>query len=130
MADDQSTCGKGLAASALLPERLAALMTSMAAVLENHLRALDPGEMSGRIEHDAYVRLVREQRTLASGLEALGRAMAGYRDLPGAKHDMLSLTDQTSRDLLSAFIQAEEEALRLLQNRVQEHRAMLSEMRR
>ena len=130
MADDQPTCGKGLAANAVLPERLAALMTAMAAMLENHVRALDPDETSGRLERDAYVRLVREQRTLASGLEALARAMDGYRDLPVAKHDMVPLTDQTSREMLSAFIQAEEDVLTLLRDRTQEHRAMLNEIRR
>src|SRR5687768_5379869 len=106
MADDQPTCGKGLAANAVLAERLAALMNAMAALLDNHVRALDPKEAAGRLECDAYERLVEDQRTLASGLENLARAMESYRDLPMAKHDMVSLTDQMSREVLSAFIQA------------------------
>src|ERR671918_1616113 len=93
MADDQPTCGKGLAANAILPEKLAALMSAMATMLENHTRALDPNEANGRLERDAYQRLVRDQRTLASDLEALARAMQSYRDLPMPSHDMVPLTD-------------------------------------
>jgi hypothetical protein len=130
MTDDQATCGKGLAANAVLPRRLAALMAAMAAMLENHVLALDPDETNGRLERDAYERLVGEQRAIASGLEALARAMEGYRDLPMAKHDMALLTGPASRDMFSSFIQAEEGVLTLLQDRVKEHRAMLGELRR
>ncbi len=76
MADDQPTCGKGLAANAILPERLAALMNAMATMLENHTRALDPSETNGRLERDAYERLAGDQRALASGLEAFARSPA------------------------------------------------------
>ena len=47
-ADDQWTCGKGLAAGADLPGKLAALLAARAEVLERHTRALDPSEPSGR----------------------------------------------------------------------------------
>jgi hypothetical protein len=128
MADDQPTCGKGLAANAILPERLAALLSAMATMLENHLRALDPGEANGRLERDAYERLVSDQRALASGLEELARAMAGYRDLPMARHAMGPLTDQTSRGVLAAFIEAERELAALLQRQIRELEGMLSQM--
>ena len=103
MADDQPTCGKGLAANAILPERLGALMNAMATMLENHTRALDLNETNGRLEHDAYERLVSDQRTLASGLEALARALEGNRDLPMARHNLAPLNDQASRAVLAAF---------------------------
>ena len=130
MADDQPSCGKGLAANAILPERLSALMKAMAALLENHVRALDPNETNGRLERDAHEHLIKDQRTLASDLVALASAMKGYRDLPIAKHDMTPLTDQTSREVLSAFIQAERDVIALLQDRVQEHLVMLADMPR
>jgi ABC-type uncharacterized transport system ATPase component len=38
--------------------------------------------------------------------------------------------DQTSREVFSAFIQAERETVTLLQHRVQEHLAVLGEMER
>ena len=42
--DDQPTCGKGLAANAVLPARLGELMAARAEVLERHMKALDPTE--------------------------------------------------------------------------------------
>jgi hypothetical protein len=128
MADDQPTCGKGLAANAILPERLAALMNAMATMLENHTRALDPSEANGRLERDAYERLVRDQRALASGLEAVARAMESYRDLPMAKHDMSPLRDRTSRAVLSVFIAAERDLIALLQKQAAEYEGMLGPM--
>ena len=128
MADDQPTCGRGLAANAILPERLAALMHAMATMLENHTRALDPSETNGRLERDAYERLVRDQRVLASGLEALARAMVGNRDLPMAKHNMAPLGDQASRAVLAAFIDAERDLIALLQKQAENHAVMLAQM--
>jgi hypothetical protein len=128
MADDQPTCGKGLAANAILPERLAALMNAMATMLENHTRALDPTETSGRLERDAYERLVRDQRALASGLEACARAMEGNRDLPMARHNMALLNDQASRAVLAAFIEAERDLITLLQKQAESYAVMLAQM--
>jgi hypothetical protein len=128
MADDQPTCGRGLAANAILPERLAALMNAMATMLENHTRALDLNETNGRLEHDAYERLVSDQRTLASGLEALARAMEGNRDLPMARHNLAPLNDQASRAVLAAFIDAERDLITLLQKQAENHAVMLAQM--
>jgi len=128
MANDQPTCGKGLAANAILPERLAALMNAMATMLENHTRALDPTETNGRLERDAYERLVRDQRALASGLEAFARAMEGNRDLPMARHNLAPLNDQASRAVLAAFIDAERDLITLLQKQTENHAVMLPQM--
>jgi hypothetical protein len=46
--DDRPICGKGLAANAVLPERFASLKNALAALLDNHVRALDPQEVSNR----------------------------------------------------------------------------------
>jgi hypothetical protein len=43
MQDEQPSCGKGLATHAALPEKLAALLSAMAGLLENHTRSLPPG---------------------------------------------------------------------------------------
>ena len=128
MADDEATCGKGLAANAVLPEKLAALMGAMADLLENHVRSLDSSDPNGRLERDAYQRLVEDQRALASALGALASAMASYRDLPMAPHEVTVLMDQKSKDVFVSFIHAEEEAAALLRRRIDEHRAMLGQM--
>jgi hypothetical protein len=128
MQDEQPTCGKGLAAHAVLPERIGALMEAMAELLQNHTRSLDLEDANARLERDAYDRLVREQRAIAAGLEALAAAMRSYHDLPVGKHDENVLADRQSIDVFASYIRSEESVLALLQDAAAEHRAMLAAM--
>jgi hypothetical protein len=125
MTDDQPTCGKGLAANAVLPQKLSALLSAQANLLENHVRSLDPNEFAGRAEREAYERLGVDQRALASNLTALATAMQSYRDLPIAKHDMSQLTDSASRGVLVAFVDAERGLVEYLQKQIQDFESML-----
>jgi hypothetical protein len=127
---DQPTCGKGIAASAVLPDKVAALMRATADVLYNHIRALDPKEADGKTEIEAYQRLVAEHRAIGDRLKALAALMRGYRDLPMASHDMEIIMDQRSQDVFAALVSREEDLLVLIQERVNEYRRMLEEMRR
>ena len=128
MQDEQQTCGKGLAAHAVLPEEIGALMAAMAALLENHTRSLDPDDANARLERDAYERLVEDQRAIAASLEALAAAMRSYRELAVASHDESTLADQQSIDVFASYIRAEEGVLARLQETAAEHRAMLGAM--
>ena len=128
MQDEQQTCGKGLAAHAVLPEEIGALMEAMAGLLQNHTRSLDPDDANARLERDAYDRLVEEQRAIAASLDALAAAMRSYRDLPVAAHDESVLADHDSLDVFAAFVRAEESVLARLQETAAEHRAMLGAM--
>jgi hypothetical protein len=130
MQDEQpATCGEGLAAHAVVPEKLGAFIGAMAELLQNHTRGLDDRDANARLERKAYEDLVKQQRAVATGLSALAGAMKGYRDLPPAAHDERILADQRSIDVFSAFIHAEEELLGQLQKGLDSHRAMLSAMR-
>jgi hypothetical protein len=126
--EEPATCGQGLAASAVVPEKTAALMDAMANVLQNHLRSLDPTDATARLEHDAYEHIIREQRGAASTLNGLARAMRSYGDLPIAPHNEEVLADRRSIDAFSAFIEAEENMLTLLQENVRSDRDMLGAM--
>jgi hypothetical protein len=128
MADDHPTCGKGLAANAVLPQNLSALLDAQATLLENHVRSLDAKEEAGRRERDAYERLVMDQRALASSLAALATAMQGYRDMPAADHDMSQLTDSVSRGVLAAFVATERELVEHLRRQIQDFESMLRDM--
>ena len=86
-----ATCGQGLAANAALPEKLSALASAMADMLQNHTRSLDISDGNARLERDAYDHLVAGQRDVAARLNALSDAMRGYRDLPAAPHAMSAL---------------------------------------
>jgi hypothetical protein len=127
---DQPTCGKGIAANAVLPEKVAALVRATADVLQNHMRSLDPKEANGKAEIEAYQLLVAEHRSLGDRLEALATLMRGYRSLPMAGHDMSALTDQRSVDVLAALVSHQEELLALVQERVNDYGRMLEAMRR
>jgi hypothetical protein len=63
--DDQPTCGKGIAANAVLPAKLAELTAATAEVLERHTKALDLTDPAAREEREAYVALVRAHRAIA-----------------------------------------------------------------
>jgi hypothetical protein len=128
MSNDTPTCGKGLAASAVLPEKTGALLQAMAELLDNHTRSLDRKEPNGKIEFDAYAHLVKEQRAIAGQLAKLTSAMRGYRDLPIAGHDEALLADQKSLAVFEAFVAAEEELAKFLAGQAKEYRAMLDSM--
>jgi hypothetical protein len=114
--DDQPTCGKGLAANAVLPAKLAELLAAQAEVLERHTRALDPTDASARIEFDAYQRLGRVHREAASKLSSLAEAMESYRDLPMGRHDMAVMTDPKGQmEAYRRFVAIERELFALLQ---------------
>lgn len=125
MADDW-TCGKGLAANAALPEAIGTFFDTLATVLDLHTRSLNLGESSGRAEHVAYMRLVVQQRAIASLLATLGHEMAGYVDLPMAGHDLEVLSAPESTAAFQALVDAERALLDRLAATVEEHEQMLS----
>jgi hypothetical protein len=128
MAEEQ-TCGKGVAANAVTPERMGRMLEATAAVLENHIRALSADDPNGRLEIEAYERLVREHRAAANGLATLAEIMRSYRDLPPAPHDMAPLMDAASVETLAGLVQAQRDLGELMQQRAAEYGAMLGQMR-
>ena len=128
MAEEQ-TCGKGVAANAVTPASMGRVLEATAAVLENHIRALSADDPNGRLEIEAYERLVREHRAAANGLAALAEIMRSYRDLPLAPHDIAPLMDAASVDTLAAIVEAQWDLGELMQQRADEYGAMLKQMR-
>lgn len=127
---DQATCGQGLAAHSTLPTKLGQLTAAVAEVLELHTKALDLADENARQEQRAYLKLVEQHRQIAERLLATGDEMAGHRDLPMASHDPTMLSSPEAVDAFASLVRVEQELLALLQQRVGEDRAMLSEMGR
>ena len=124
--DDQPTCGTGLAASASLPTKLAALMAALAEVLERHTHALDLTDAATKEEHDAYTKLARAHRVVAGELASLAEAMTHYRDLPMGQHDMTVMADPNGQaQAFQRFVALERELLSHLQAKVEEEEQML-----
>jgi hypothetical protein len=126
--DDTMTCGKGLAASAPLPELMAELLATLTEVLNNHALAIDLGDANGDQEHEAYQALIAEFGPLAERLRAAARQMIGYHDLPVARHDEVAMADPRGVEVFEQFVRAEEALHELLTRRVAEDRQMLVAM--
>lgn len=126
---DQPTCGAGLAANAALPAKLAELIGSVARVLETHTRALDLEDDFARQEYDAYVELVAQHRGTARKIEALAEQMASYRDLPMGRHDVEVMTSPEAAQALERLVNVEQDLSSLLDERLEEHRLILGELR-
>ena len=122
---DQPTCGRGVAANAALPAALGKVIGALAGNLDVHQRALDLNDPAARQEHDVYAQLVAEQRQIASALETTTGHMTDARDIPMGNHDMQKMTTPEVRQAFDAFVQAEEELLALLRERMEQDRAML-----
>lgn len=117
------TCGEGLAANSVLPAKIADLLGALAQVLSMHLKALVPEDA----EYAAYSKLAAEFHDAASRMAATAEAMAGYRDLPMAHHDMSVMTSAANGEAFRGFVRLEEELLVLLRQKVEQDRKMLGE---
>ena len=126
---EEQTCGKGLAEHSVLPAKLAALTASMAALLAAHQHSIDVADENGRQELKAYVRLEEEHRMIASLLEQTAKRMAGYRDLPMARHDLRVLASAENAEAFAKLVKVEQELADLLRGTIERHRQMLAQMR-
>jgi hypothetical protein len=124
--DDQPTCGKGLAANAVLPEHLSALMNAMADLLDAHVLTLDLTDETTRAEYDAYTSLARQHSEIGARLASVAQEMAGYRDLPMGRHHMEAMAGQT--EPFARLVGRKRELLTLLHDAVAEDQEMLDQM--
>jgi hypothetical protein len=124
--DGQPTCGKGLAANAALPAKLAELTAATADVLEQHMKALDARDPNARRELEAYTSLARAHRGIAGDLASVAQQMAGYRDLPMSPHDMTVMTDPHGQAAaFQRLISVERDLLEFLRTKVEQDEALL-----
>jgi hypothetical protein len=126
--DDQPTCGKGLAANAVLPATIGELVAAMAKVLDMHQRALDPADENTMPEYQAYQALGLELRGIAAQLDASARRMASYRDLPMGRHDERKMSSREARAAFEEYVRVERALLSLLNDTIDGHQAMLGQM--
>jgi hypothetical protein len=125
---DQPTCGKGLAANSVLPEKMGQLIAALARILELHTKALDVKDDKARKEYDAYVELAHDHGRIAADLQRTAGRMAGYRDLPMGRHDARVLHDPVNRQAFEEFMKLESELVALFQVRLEDDRKMLDGM--
>ena len=126
---DEPTCGRGLAANSPLPAKLGDLVASVADVLAHHTKALALEDDDARQEYDAYMELVERHRRAAAELHSISEQMASYRDLPMGRHNLEVLTTREAANVFEALVNVEQELLSLLEERLEQHRPLLSELR-
>jgi len=130
--DDQeepATCGRGLAASAVMPSALAAVAAGMAQNLEVHTRALDPDDPAAGQEQGAYERIARSLRSAATDLRAAAAEMVAAVDMPMGAHDMAVMTTPEVLDAFERYVAAEEGLRRLLEAQRADNEEMLTMIR-
>jgi hypothetical protein len=125
---EEWTCGKGLAASSALPERLGSVMAALAEVLDVHTEALDLEDGDSRREYEAYRSLSQQMRQIASQLAAVSREMVAYRDLPMGRHDMEAMTRPNVPESFESLVRRKQELLALLHESAEVDRQLLEQM--
>ena len=127
---EQPTCGKGLAANAVLPEKLGELIAALGDILAVHMKALDLADVHSKQEYEAYKDLAREFRSIASSLAAAAWEMASYRDLPMGRHDEQAMKHPRARQVFESYVSHKQELLAHLQQAMEGDQRMLDEMRK
>jgi hypothetical protein len=126
---DEQTCGKGLAAHAAIPAKLAALVDGTAANLEAHMPSLDTSDDASARELEIYERIAAQHRAIAEQLRGTSAEMADARDLPMGRHDPEKLTSPEAVEAFRQLAAIEEEVVATLSAALEEHRTMLSAQR-
>lgn len=115
MADNEQTCGKGLAEHAVIPRAIGELIATLAENLELHMPAIVTSDDAGRAEHAAYAKLVAEHRAIAVQLAAVATHMASYHDLAMAQHDMKVMQEPKRMEAFGRYVKREREVVAVLQ---------------
>ncbi len=125
--DEQWTCGKGLAAHARIPAKIAEFLKSLAENIEAHVPTIDTSDRNGETEWAAYVRLSKEYDALAAQLARTAKQMHDYRDLPAARHHEGELADPRLVEAFKRFVALEAELADLLATSAEQNRQLLQE---
>lgn len=127
--EEQDTCGRGLAQSAVVPAALAAVASGMAQNLEVHVRALDPSDAAAAQEQGVYERVAHRLRSAAADLQVAAAEMASAVDLPMGAHDMAAMTTTDALGAFEGYVAAEDDLRGLLDARREDNEQMLTAIR-
>jgi hypothetical protein len=84
---ESMACGAELGDAAIVPERLAALMSHVAENLEAHAGWVGVETPAAAAEHEGLLRLAADYRAIAAAALRTAATMRGLRDLEPAPHD-------------------------------------------
>src|SRR3954468_4828761 len=84
---ESMTCGAELADAALVPHRLAALMSHVAENLEAHAHWVGSETPRAQAEHQGLLSVAADYRAIAAAAQQTAATLHGLRDLEPAPHD-------------------------------------------
>jgi hypothetical protein len=125
LAEDEWTCGRGLAHHSAVPAKMADYLAALTRTLRTHLRTIDRSTAPGQDEWDAYRKLADAYADLADGLGTAAARMRGYRDLPAAPHYEKELADPVLTEAFATFVKIETELAALLRASAEQDQEML-----
>ena len=125
--DEQWTCGKGLAAHAPIPSKIADFLKSLAANLRGHVPTIDTNDPNGQAERDAYVHLSTEYEAVSDHLARTAKRMGAFRDLPPARHHEEALADPHLIQAFERFVAVEKKLAELLAAAAEQDGQMLQQ---
>ena len=123
--NDKWTCGKGLAAHARIPAKIAEFLKSLAQNLEAHVPAIDTSDANGTAERAAYDRLWKAYDGLATQLASTAQFMAACEDLPAAHHHEETLADPRLMEAFAQFVALQTELAEMLRASADQDRQLL-----
>jgi hypothetical protein len=126
MSDDEMTCGRGLAAHAVIPAKIGEMIASLAENLELHMPSLVASDENTRREREAYGKLAAEHRAIAQQLAAVAAHMASYKTLPMGAHDEKALEDPKVMVAFGNFVRLQRELIAMLQTALAHDQELLA----
>lgn len=125
---EESTCGQGLAQTAVVPQLIGDLMNAVADNLVAHLPMLVAGDEASQHERRVYEHLAGRHRDAAAMLQAIATEMATHQDMPLGQHDFEAMSRGDVVDALESMVRAEAQLVERLERHLAEHRAMVDAM--
>jgi hypothetical protein len=122
------TCGQELAASAAIPEALAALLKHVATNLEAHARWVGNDTQAALTEQAAMAVVACKYRELAEATEELVSTMRSCAQLPAAEHDPAQQDRANLRTWLEQKVTLQRELAHKLEQGAKDAEAALRDM--
>ncbi len=117
---EDKTCGQMMAEKAVLPAKMAEVMTAVVGMLDAHAKfMLDGKTKEGKKEATALQALAKHHKGLATAFTKTSEAMKKMAEVPGAPHDMgKMMADPAIGASMKEMVRTHKEMIALLQKEV------------
>lgn len=128
MQHQDETCGQELAASAVIPERLAALFEHVAANLRDHAAWVGTATADAKREHDAMMDVAHGYEAISVAAQRTATLMRTLEHLPTASHDPKKMDREKFLAWMKTKIDLQLELASMLMEHAEQSQRVLREM--